>query len=312
MSMTVPYLCIGTFMTQLLRFVDPTTNPRLRAKGYSDGHSERLIYRELINVYHMNETFLPESTLKTYASDVKSCKQSRPEFADFNNHDVRKDFEADIKRKNSISLKWMQDFGADYLSLHNDTLKERIVKIMLKMIAEDPYIEPGQKFYILGTGKAIPKSDFNSLNEVKIEALLLGVMHFIITKRYDQNESGAKTYAAMANDAYNDWLEKYDISHIEKIQLLGRSGISEKKDIPEEKTSVDTKENTECKESVGEETDSTTHDDDTYTDDTSTDDTTKSFTITPNVTQYIQRQVVDNSKTVINKAPIEHIENLFL
>ena len=297
-----PYLCLGTFMTQLLRFVDASTKPRLRAGGNSDDRSERLIYKGLINVYHMGEPYLSNATLKTYASDVKSCKKSRPEFAEFDNHDIRKVFEADIKKKNSDALQWMQDFVSDYLSLDTPERKERIVKIMFKMISEDSYIEPAQCFYILGNGKSIAKSAISTLTEIKIEALLLGVLHFIITTRSDKNEIGAETYSKMQNDKYKDWLTKFDIAHLSKITLAGRSGISEK--------TGETQEDKKSNESAGTNSTDNAPDDDPSIDEGSADNASKGFTITPNVTQYIQQQIVNNNKTIINTAPIDHIDTI--
>lgn len=314
-DITTPYLCLGTFMTQLLRFVDATTTARDRANGKSESHSVRLIYKGLINIYHMHVTYLAEGTLKPYASDVKSCKQSRPEYAEFDKHDIRKDFDADIKKKNSDSLKWMQDFTAEYLSINTDVKEKRLVKIMLKMIAEDLYIEPAQKFYILGNGKSISKSEIPALKELKIEALLLGILHYIISSRSDKNEIGAETYKAMCTDSYNDWLEEYDISHLEKISLLGYSGISEEQEEeqeePQENDTGAKSENMIPEEDTTEQ-DSIPDDNETSANENTSDNSSQGFNITPNVTQYIQKQVVNNTKTIVNNAPINHIDTINL
>lgn len=287
-NMTMPYLCFGTFMTQLLRFVNATTTANDRASGKSDAKSERLIYKGLITVYHMDKVFLPESTLKTYASDVKACKKSRPEFADFTNFDLRRDFESDITSKAPSSLLWMQDFVANYLTVKKAVQKERIVKIMLNMIKNDPYMEPTQKLFILGNGKSIYKKDLVSLEKIQIEALLLGIWHYIIINRYDKNESGADTIAAMGHESYNKWIEEYPLPENTEIVLLGPSGISS--DTGDDNISSD------GDEVIGAENDpdassKTANDDDIKSPGTSEK---------PFVFQHVEKQVVQNATTINN------------
>ncbi|MEE5994293.1 MAG: hypothetical protein V3G42_13830 [Oscillospiraceae bacterium] len=199
---TTPYLCGGTFMTQILRFVDEQFSPNEHLQEKKDIFPECEIFRRLISVFQLREfqkdsqkSRKPKSTLRTYASEFKNCKNSLGTFTKLNDFDMRKEFDKNVRRLNGKALEMMNEFIQDALSEAEDENKyKKLVRSLLGIIMNDDEISQEDLFYINGDETAVAKKELPTISVFYIAPFLLGVWHYIVMKRFDKNELGQATY----------------------------------------------------------------------------------------------------------------------
>lgn len=197
----IPYLCGGTFLTQILRVTERTTTPTDRTNGQKEDLPEHELFRRLLSIFRLSD--FPADTggsIKTYASQFKSCRKSLCSFTGFTDSDYRMKFDRDIGSKNSMALYMMSEFVRTFIDVSKNG--EQLVRCLLGIIKDDKTIPTNDKFHILLDGGAISKQDITEVKDFYIEPLLLGVWHFIIMSRAETNETG--------RDTYQSWYPKRD------------------------------------------------------------------------------------------------------
>lgn len=189
----IPYLCGGTFLTQILRVTERTTTSTDHMNGQKESLPEREIFRRLLSIYRLGE-FPADAggSIKTYTSDFKSCRKSLPPFTGFTDTDCRMKFDQDVQSNNSRALYMMANFVSECIDLPKKG--EQLVRCLLGMIKDDGTIKSTDEFYILPDGSPISKKDIDSTDKIYIEPFLLGVWHYVIMNRAEKNELGAETY----------------------------------------------------------------------------------------------------------------------
>ena len=198
----IPYLCGGTFLTQLLRVTERTTTPTDRLNGQKESLPEQEVFRRLLSIYHLRNFIGGEGkTLKTYASRFKSCADSLRSYTNFTDSDCRLAFNDDVRSERSVALSMMSDFVADAVVSQK---WHQIVRSVLGLIVEDESILPDERFFIMKNFGWIRKCDIADTHHFYIEPILLGTWHYIIMNRAEDNEKGAETYKAWypAKDVY--------------------------------------------------------------------------------------------------------------
>ena len=186
----VPYLCSGTFLAQILwarKRLESATDDK---KGKKESLSEQETFRRLISIYQLKD-FVGGTSLKTYIGQFKSCTNLLESFALFSDSDVKRDFDNDIHKPDSLALKIMSDFVQEII---DEAKYIQLVRCLLDMIENDHTIAPDTPFYILGSTTPIKKSEVSKVNSFAIEPFLLGIWHFIIMNRSSSNENGQTTY----------------------------------------------------------------------------------------------------------------------
>ena len=191
----IPYLCGGTFLTQILRVTERTTTSTDHMNGQKESLPEREIFRRLLSIYRLGE-FPADAggSIKTYTSDFKSCRKSLPPFTGFTDTDCRMKFDQDVQSNNSRALYMMANFVSECIDLPKKG--EQLVRCLLGMIKDDGTIKSTDEFYILPDGSPISKKDIDSTDKIYIEPFLLGIWHFVIMNRAEKNELGDDTYKA--------------------------------------------------------------------------------------------------------------------
>lgn len=186
---TVPYLCGGTFLCQILRAEKPTATATEHTKGKKDSLSEPETFRRLISIYQLKD-FIGGSTLGPYTTKYKSCQDSLPPFTQFTDNDLRRKFDFAVKKRNSAALRMMWDFVNEFIDVEGKG--EQLVRCLLGMIKDDGGILPDDIFIL--NGKSVSKRELVEMHRIEIEPFLLGVWHYIIMHRADKNENGSATY----------------------------------------------------------------------------------------------------------------------
>ena len=187
---TTPYLCGGTFLTQILRARPKLATATEYTKQRKEKLSEQETFRRLISIYHMND-FPVYSSLKTYTSKYKTCIDSLESFALFSDNDMKRAFDEDVRSHNSLALSMMSDFVPEFIEPQKYSL---LVRCLLDMVKSDVTIMPDTVFYISDDFILITKEKLILMDSFVIERFLLGMWHFIIMNRSSCNEKGAATY----------------------------------------------------------------------------------------------------------------------
>lgn len=185
----IPYLCGGTFLTQLLRARKELTNSTKHKNGQKESLSEQETFRRLISIYQLSD-FHGGTSLKTYTSQYKNCSNSLVAYAQFSDNDLHRAFDEDVKSNNSIALNMTSEFVYEFL---DPSLWRQLVRCLLDMIESDTDIQDDE-FFITGDATTTKSKDIHTIDHFYIEPFLLGIWHYIIMNRIDDNEKGADTY----------------------------------------------------------------------------------------------------------------------
>ena len=187
---TTPYLCGGTFLTQILRARKDLASSTEHTNGQKESLSEQETFRRLISIYQLSN-FYGGTSLKPYTSKYKSCTDSLAAYGQFSDNDRHRTFDEDVKSDDSISLRMMSEFVQEFL---NPSLWLQLVRCLLDMIETDKDIQEDDEFFITTDATAVKAKDIHNVDHFYIEPFLLGVWHFIIMNRADDNEKGSDTY----------------------------------------------------------------------------------------------------------------------
>ncbi len=189
----IPYLCGGTFLTQILRVTERTTTSTDHTNGQKESLPEREVFRRLLSIYRLGE-FPADAggSIKTYASQFKVCQNALASFTGFAGNDSRMKFDRDVRSERSKALYMMSNFVSECIGIPKNG--EQLVRCLLGMIKDDGTIKSTDEFYILPDGSPISKKDIDSTDKIYIEPFLLGVWHYVIMNRAEKNELGAETY----------------------------------------------------------------------------------------------------------------------
>ena len=188
----IPFLCGGTFLCQLLRARPSITTAEDHTKCKKEELSEQNMFNELVSIFQLS-TFYGGASLKTYTSNYKKCKSSCSSFCGFSDSDLRYRFDEDIKKTNSTALIKTVEFVKKYIIPDK---YEQLVCCLIGLILEDISIDDNEEFYIIDTNVSVKKKELLNLDTIFIEQFILGVWHYIIMNRYDDNEKGEETYNA--------------------------------------------------------------------------------------------------------------------
>lgn len=190
-----PYLCGGIFFVLLLQIRKQRSKARDKFGGGSDGLADTDVLSGLVQVVmpHTSEPY--KSSFSKNTSEYKSCQYSGGTYIPFNNAVVINNFDNDVKNNYTDTLTRMSDFIDEYLDIKNTQRIEWLVKALLEIIGDDSEIKDTDMFYIQSNGSFVSKKDISTVTDIVFQPFLLGVLHYIITNR-PNNELGRKTYEA--------------------------------------------------------------------------------------------------------------------
>lgn len=189
----IPYLCGGTFLTQVLRVTERTTKAADRLNGKKESLREQEVFRRLLSIYKLHDFDSGVGkTLKTYTNWFKSCEKSLTTYTGFTDSDYRQKFDADVRSGNSTALYQMSEFVKDFIDVKKNG--EQLVRCLLGMMKNDATILPEDEFFILPSCSSIAQKDILKTDKFYIEPFLLGVWHYIIMNRAEKNTDGQDTY----------------------------------------------------------------------------------------------------------------------
>ena len=207
--MSVPYLCGGTFLKQLLRAqAAGSIDEKYVIKDHyvqisRKQNSNPIIFNALIAVYKLDHDFKDRKYIGDFRSPTSNfinCKQGFPKNAKYRHINVsgnspetdilRKNFDDDVASKEPKSLDIINDVINNLLDV---TVLPDVVYSLLEIIEEDTKISDDDKFFVSGNGQYVTKKELLEMTEIYAAPFLLGVWHFIIKNRFDKYREGEET-----------------------------------------------------------------------------------------------------------------------
>lgn len=193
-------LCGGTFFTLLLQARKQRMGVREHYKGMSDGMADPILLMALAEIaipdYRVPDASMM-TTVKSATSRYKSCQANGGTYFPFTDVAVVASFDKRVKNDYSRCLAAMNSYVEDYIDICGKTKKdEYLVKALVEVLESDGTINNDQEFYVCEDGSSLTKKQICNASQICLQALLLGVWHYIIQKVQD-NKVGA--------DTYNDW-----------------------------------------------------------------------------------------------------------
>ena len=193
-SSNYPRLCGGTFFVLVLQALRQRMKAREHYKGESDGLKDPNVLIGLIKVINPDYVAPAGDTLKTKTNDFKSCKLSKGEYLPFGHTPEIEEFDNRVQNNYGSALNAMAGFVERFLEIGTAAKKEeRLVKALIDLIRQDESIRDDEDFYILENGQKIKKAALGDLVNVCLPAFLLGVWHYVVVNRKD-NQVGQNTY----------------------------------------------------------------------------------------------------------------------
>ena len=189
-----PRLCGGTFFTLVLQALRQRMNAREHYDGDSDGLSDPEVLVGLIRVINPAYTDPGKEKLKTIANNFKQGGNSRSVYFPFHDDQVINAFDQTVRVNYQTALNGMIGFVNDFLDMSEPVHKDvNLVRAVVDLIQQDQTIEATDEFYVGPNGEKKKKAALGDLKEVCLPSFLLGVWHYVVVNRKDNN-IGKKTY----------------------------------------------------------------------------------------------------------------------
>ena len=191
----VPYLCGGIFLVLLTAAKGKAASRRQLRSGKKDRVSNRNILEGLIQF--LMPSFEQPTAGRTFegdTTDYRACKVSYGVNLPFDDDVEIKAFDERVKTQYLTECRKMDEFIDNFLSDDSPEKMHMLIQRILTIIDKDQLIKPEALFYLSET--PISKSDLLSLEHYCLSSLLLGVWHYIVMTRPD-NEIGRDTFEAL-------------------------------------------------------------------------------------------------------------------
>lgn len=197
MANNTPYLCGGTFFTQLLRMKKSASRTKADGlKGEKDQVNNQRMLESLILFFKPDFKVYSDGTFKGDTSDYKNCKESQGENLPFD--DSRTDFSQFdnlIKTQYKQVLPVMKQFVDRFIKTDDEAKVTSAVKALLQTIADDEGIPANAPFYMGPMGSPLTKVELAQKEEIILEPFLLGIWHYILLNR-PNNTAGRETFVS--------------------------------------------------------------------------------------------------------------------
>lgn len=186
----VPYLCGGVAFFLLIQALLPNGSARDHLDGVKDDHSQPLVMQDLLLA--ITDTEYPVSEKDT--SLYKDCSSEGSINIPFNEISVAATYDNLVRKDYRTALKRMKVFVTAHL---NPAMDEWLVKALLEVMEKDTGAKDTDRFYIKSDGTPVPRSELGNVTDIKIDAFLVGVFHFILKYRRELNSLGTDTLDAL-------------------------------------------------------------------------------------------------------------------
>lgn len=205
MGNKTPFLS-GCVLYLLLRKATlPDASPRQHQEGVKDEHKNPIFMADLVYTFTGVQTIGSSSDTSNYREGKLEGSINVP----FNDTAYISAFDDTVKNRYKEALKRVCDFVKWHL---NPEMRGWFVKACLDIIENDEDIDDTDLFYSRGDGSPISKAELRTESEFELQPFLLGVLHYVLKHRANQNKCGIATLDA--NSAKVRYKERQYAGHL--------------------------------------------------------------------------------------------------
>jgi hypothetical protein len=133
----------------------------------------------------------PQGSFKQDTSDYRNFKKAKGEYLPFDRVPIVNAFRDEIMSDYQAALVRMTEFAERFLEIGTSGKKDVwLVKALFEIIDNDCGID--EPLYCLENGQSVSKDELVKRTEICVPTFLLGVWHFIIMERRDNNPGDGK------------------------------------------------------------------------------------------------------------------------
>ena len=182
-----PFLCGGTLFNLLL-----LASQKRNVSSVTEATSikDRDVLRGLIEAITGAPCTLQDGTFKRHTSEYKSCMRASDSVLPFDNPNTAAAYDNVVRFKYADAKKWMTQFVWDYIDPQK---KWQLVSSIIELIRDDTTIPGPQHFFVESDGLPYTKDQIAKISTVSLPEFLVGVIHFVVTKRQNMNDRGLDT-----------------------------------------------------------------------------------------------------------------------
>lgn len=185
----VPYLAGCVFYLLLRTAAYKSTTPRQRMDGVKDDHKNPVFMSDLVYTFTGVHTNVPGSEVSNYREGNSEGTINVP-FHDSSDIDS---YDHVVRYRYQDALDRMCEFTTWHLIPDK---REWLVKACLDVIENDGGILESDVFCIKSNGSFVSKAEIRNETVFEYQPFLLGVLHYILTKRSNKNAFGIPTLDA--------------------------------------------------------------------------------------------------------------------
>ena len=186
----VPFLCGGTLYNLLLL----ASRKHIKTdSGDSIQVRDRDVMAGLIEAITGEPCSLYDNTFRKCVSEYKRCIRSSVSYLPFDDEENAKAYDNVVMHSYDQATGRMAGFIHRYI---DPARKVTLVKSIIELVRDDNTIVQPQHFYVDGSVLPITKEQMSVMTAISLPEFLVGIMHFVLLKRRNQNDRGLATLEA--------------------------------------------------------------------------------------------------------------------
>ena len=184
------FLCGGVLFFLLTKAALPDGTPRDHRAGVKDEHAEPILMKDLIYTFTGSHNYGAQKDTSKYKDCLIEGSSNVPfdaiEKCTAYGNLVVKDYPEALRRMDKFVL-WHMD----------PEMKDWLVKALLEIIESDSGIVDEEALFIQPDGLTKTKAEIKTEENYDLSAFLIGILHFILTRRRERNVLGIPTLDAI-------------------------------------------------------------------------------------------------------------------
>ncbi len=184
-----PYLSGCVFYLLLRTAAYAGTTARQRRNGMKDDHKNPIFMSDLVYTFTGVQTKIASSDISVY----KEGDSEGAGYMPFNDPSAISAFDYAVRNRYPDVLTRMCEFVDWHL---NPDKREWLVKACLDIIENDEDILESDVFCVKSNGTFLSKAEIRNETMFEYQPFLIGVLHYILTKRSNKNYLGVRTLDA--------------------------------------------------------------------------------------------------------------------
>lgn len=181
----------GTFIVLLEQARRSRQKARDSLAGKSDGLNNQDLLKALMRIVDEGYPEPPASTFAQNCSAFRACQLSHSTYVPLDDADIIKRFDRRVRSDYGSALDEVSVLVDRFIAPGDKRLL--LARRLLGVLASDETIPNDQKFFARVSGTPVSKHELLNASQVCLDALLLGLWHYVVT-RVPDNSQGRETF----------------------------------------------------------------------------------------------------------------------